>query len=245
MAKTTTKPSDAAKLAKKAKKGTTHLALLLDESGSMEGNVEAVVSSVNEFLHTFEEAETKDSKIKVWLGMFDKQPGEPRVRIKVNGDRVGKVEKLHAQDYRPRGLTPLNDAVIETIEAMDEAVGKDERAFVVILTDGWENASENTAENVSKLIQKRMKRGWAFLYLGANVNAVQAAHQIGLSQQHALQFTSSPTGTRSAVQRTTSRAASYLASDSAEAYAVTASADWNRTKGVVPEEGEEEESDKA
>lgn len=243
MAKTATKQSDAAKLAKKAKKGTTHLALLLDESGSMAHNVEAVVSSVNEFLHTFGEAETKDSKIRVWLGMFDKQPGEPRVRIKVNGDRVGKVQQLGGMDYQPRGLTPLNDAVIETIEAMDEAVGKDERAFVVILTDGYENASENTSENVAKLIQKREKRGWAFLYLGANQNAAQAAQQIGLSQQNALQFTSSPTGTRSAVLRTTSRAASYLASDDSNAYAAEASADWERTKGVVPEEGEEEEKD--
>lgn len=243
MSKTKMKPQgDAAKLAQQAKKGTTHLALLLDESGSMNGNQEAVVTSVNEFLVTFSEAETKRSKIKVWLGKFDYHPGEPRVRIPIDGVRVKDVKHLGPNSYTPRGRTPLNDAVLDTIAEMDKSVKKGERAFVVILTDGLENASEADSEAVASAIQKREKAGWAFLYLGANHNAVQAAANIGLSQQHALQFNSTPKGTSASVRRTTDRAASYLASPDSGAYAMAASADWQATGGKVVEDEDEDQS---
>lgn len=230
----------AAAHAKELKKGTTHLALLLDESGSMNGNQEAVVTSVNEFLHTFAEAETKDAKVRVWLGQFDKHPGAPRVRIEIEGERVGKVPHRQIASYQPRGLTPLYDAVVDTIAAMDKAVGKKERAFVVILTDGYENASENSAETVAALIKKREKDGWAFLYLGANQDVTAVAGDIGLDPIHALTFTSTPKGTSAAVTRTTDRAMAYAASASATDYAALASADHARTGGVVAEDGEEE-----
>lgn len=243
MSKTKTKAEgDAAKLAQKAKKGTTHLALLLDESGSMNGNQEAVITSVNEFLVTFGEAETKRSKIKVWLGMFDWHPGEPRLRIKVDGVRVKDVKQLGPSAYTPRGRTPLNDAVLETIGEMDKSVKKGERAFIVILTDGLENASEAEAEAVARAIKQREKAGWAFLYLGANHNAVAAAQNIGLSKSHALQFNSTPKGTSASVRRTTDRAASYLASSSAEGYALAAAADWQATGGKVVEDDEDKDA---
>lgn len=240
MAKTKTKKqSDASKEAKKLAKqaeGTVHLAFLLDESGSMADLVEQVVSGYNEFLDTFRNS---GGDIFTWLGMFDKHPGVPRVRIKHNGQAIDDVKDLRPKDYNPRGMTPLNDAVIETIEAMDAAVGKDERAFVVILTDGYENASEHTAADVKKVIKKREKAGWAFLYLGANQNAQVAAQAIGLTPESALHFNSTPSGTKGSFLRTTDRAAMYLASPSKAEYDVQASADSASTGGEV-EDAEDE-----
>ncbi len=241
-----TKSSKNAKKASKglagkvSKKGTTHLALLCDESGSMNGNEEAVTGGVNEFVENFKDTE---GDIRVWLGFFDAHPQAPRVRIKLDGEKVTKVKSLTVSDYTPRGMTPLNDAIVDTIEAMDKKVGKKDRAFVVILTDGLENASENSAETVKDLIAAREEQGWAFLYLGANHNAVQSAAAIGLGQQHALQFTSSKKGTSSSMRAATTRSESYLAAaaspDPKAAYSVMATEDSKRRGGVVDEDADE------
>ena len=83
---------------------------------------------------------------------------------------------------------------MDAVGAIDKKLGKQDRAFLVILTDGWENASETDSETVAKLIKQREEDGWAFLYLGANQNAVQAAGNIGLQSHHALKFNSSKKG---------------------------------------------------
>jgi uncharacterized protein YegL len=228
------KKKDAAKAAKKAAKdmeGSVDLVLLCDESGSMGGNEEAVISGVNEFLDSF-----KGKDCRVTIGMFDKSGSEPMVRLRNKTTPIGKVKPLTAKDYTPRGTTPLNDAVIETITQVTNR-SKSDRCFMVILTDGFENASEAGPEVVARLIKEREKEGWAFLYLGANHDAGQAASRIGIRRPgSAYAFTSSRVGTQSAMLAGTGQAQNYFATRDAAEFDASREVLAAATGGVILED---------
>lgn len=223
--------NDAGKQAKKLAKGTqSHLVLLCDESGSMIPNVESVVNGVNEFKHEF-----SDKDVRITLAMFDHHPGEDRTRIKWNDKKVNSCKDLTASDYKPRGLTPLYDAIIDVIDSLDNKLSNDETALVIILTDGLENRSEHSEEDVKKLIKKREKQGWKFLYLGANQEATKVAAGIGLSGKgQSFNFTSSPVGTKSVLRSATHLAGTYTQDPSQ--YEVQAQAMAKATGSTIAEE---------
>ena len=240
MAKTETDAKKAAaKMASKAS-GTTHLAILVDESFSMNPNQEAVVSGVAEFVDPFQK---QAGTIRFWLGYFDDYPGEDKVRIVSDGKKIGKIDKTIASGYRPRGNTPLNDAIAYTIKQMDKRVEKGDKVLVVILTDGLENASEMSTTECKALIAKFEKREeWAFLYLGANQHSETTAASLGLSKQgHAHNFAATRRGTSSALRSAANNASMrHLASDKSE-YEALASADYARTGGVIAEDDGDDE----
>jgi hypothetical protein len=239
MAKTATKTDSRKEANKAAKKfsgaGRLHLAALIDESGSMRGNEEAVTSGYNEFLHAFKGS---DNDVRAWLALFDDHAGDDKVRIKYDGKKLDKI-KFGVEDYRPRGMTPLNDAIIYTIKAMDDKVGDGEKVFVIILTDGLENASETSQADVAKLIKKREKAGWGFLYLGAKHNSAQVAKDLGFSQGQAMDWSGTAKGTSASMKRSASRAQSYAASLDHASYLSVAVADSALTGGKVEEDEDE------
>lgn len=220
------KQADSKKAAAKAaklSKGVVHLAILVDESGSMQYRQEAVVTGVNEFIHSFRESK---GKVTATLSFFDEHPGEPRVRLKYVDKPIAKIKDLTVEDYTPRGMTPLNDAVLETIAAMDKRIAKKERAFIVIITDGQENASESSAEAVQKAIASREADGWAFMYLGTGEASHAAAAGLGIRKKgSSLLFAGSAQGTGTAFA---------AAGRTASSYAVAASPDaFDKTRGLV------------
>jgi len=234
MATTEKDAKKAAKNLKGSKTGTTHLAILVDESGSMSGNQEAVVTGVNEFLETF--ADKK--KVRFWCGFFDYNPGSPRLRVKADHLKIGDVPKLGIDSYRPRGGTPLNDSIADTITALEPKVKKGDKALVVIITDGYENASEMSTEDTKKLIEKyEKKEEWAFLYLGANQHAETSAAALGLNKRgHAHNFTSSPKGTSNTFRSTAHLAGVRMAAPDKLAYEAGAQALYDATGGVIAED---------
>lgn len=232
----TTKAKDPAKAAKKmaAKaQGTVDLVLLCDESGSMGGKVEAVVSGVNEFLDSF-----KDKDCRVTVAMFDKHPGEARCRVKVKAKDIAKVKALTAKDYNPRGLTPLNDAILDVIGMLDDR--KPERVFFCCLTDGMENASEADSETVAKAIRKRERKGWAFLYLGTGHDAHAAAAVTGMGAQgQSFNYNNSSAGTKKALRSASGLAQAYYASPDSASYMAKASALAASTGGKLDDDDDE------
>jgi uncharacterized protein YegL len=159
---------------------TVHLGLLIDESGSMTGNEPAVIGGLNEFIESLR-ADEAEASVRVTLSMFDLHANDPVVRPRYKAIPLAEVAPLGPGDYRPRGATPLNDAVVKTIRGMSRAVKKGHRAMLVILTDGLENASETVSREVRKLIHRKEKAGWEFIYLGANQDAWAESQKIGLA----------------------------------------------------------------
>jgi len=75
-------------------------------------------------------------------------------------------------------MTPLYDAIAETIRATDEVVAREKatRVFLVLQTDGGENASRDFAggpgrKKVAAMLEERKKRGWQIVFLAADLGA--------------------------------------------------------------------------
>ena len=143
-----------------------NVAFLLDESGSMGSTQDEVISGYNKYI-----ASVKD--VKFTLTMFN----GAGVTVVHDAVSIKKVPKLTEKTYSPGYTTPLLDAIGTTIKS----IGKKKKVLFVIFTDGYENSSrEYTKEIVEKLIKKRTKRGWQFMFLGADLSGIQSAAEMGI-----------------------------------------------------------------
>jgi uncharacterized protein YegL len=190
-------------------KTVLHVGLLLDESGSMTGMEPAVIGGVNEFVEKLR-AEEAETRVSATLGCFDRHAHDPVVRYAYAGIPLEEVDVLGSEFYRPRGATPLNDAVLGTIRKIDEAKEDGDRAILVILTDGLENASETSSRYVGKLISDKEAEGWEFIYLGANQDSWADSGQIAVQARgRKFDYEASSEGTRSALRHSAARVKRY------------------------------------
>lgn len=155
--------------------------MLLDESGSMAPNQGEVIVGINGYVADL--ADTNPDAV-VTLSMFDLHPGAPTVRVYCDGVAPSVFDPLSSTTYRPRGMTPLWDAIgatIKTMEAWIDANGKERTVLFVIQTDGHENSSrEWTKKQVTDLIAWKEGEGWKFVFLGADMSQAAAEQQAAL-----------------------------------------------------------------
>lgn len=166
------------------KKGLTELVFILDRSGSMEGLEEDTIGGFNSML---KKQKKQAGEANVTTVLFDDE-------IDIIHDRfpLSAVKNLTSSDYYVRGCTALLDAVGSTVKKVENIQKrlpeelKAENVIFVITTDGLENASqEYTSNMVKKLIEKNQKKGWQFIFLGANMDAVSEAKKIGIPMNRA------------------------------------------------------------
>lgn len=173
----------------------TMIALILDRSGSMGGRENDVVGGVNSFIA---EQQKLPDPATIAMVRFDTGPAE-RFRPMAT---LAECKPLERNEYQPRGGTALLDAVGQTITALDEDWKREqpERCICVIVTDGEENSSsEYKKEQIKQMIQARQDSGkWAFIYLGANVDAFYEASSMGVSAANTAGYRSTSAGTASA-----------------------------------------------
>ena len=169
------------------KKGLTELVFILDRSGSMSGLESDTIGGFNGML---QKQKKEEGEANVTTVLFDDQ-------IELVHDRfpIDIVEPLTNKDYYVRGCTALLDAVgstVKKVENIQERLPEEmkaEKVIFVITTDGAENASqEYTVNMVKKMIEKNQERGWQFLFLGANIDAVEEAGKIGIRSTHAVSY---------------------------------------------------------
>lgn len=153
----------------------THVAFILDMSGSMSNIKSATMEGTSAYIRTLRE-ETPDARFS--LTIFD-----TIIEEWITDERVSvlKPDKV-IEKYKPRDLTALLDAIGVTVNSLRKRVKKEDKAVVVIMTDGYENAStEFTSDQINKLISKLTKKGnWTFVYLGANVDSFAVAKSLGV-----------------------------------------------------------------
>lgn len=232
------------KTKRSSKKGspTTRIAFLVDESGSMGGQEAAVIDGMNEFVSSLlaDRELTEDAKILASVGMFDR-PGSSSVsqevvRFKFQDQPLETVRELTLEDYSPRGGTPLNDAIAETIEMLGGASGSSDKVMIVVMTDGMENSSHTPSARVREMIASREESGWAFIYLGADLDAWAGSRDLGLST-HGKSFNVSK-GARgvSSTMRSTASAAALYASSTPEEYSLTMNEASKKSRAEIPED---------
>lgn len=170
----------------------TEIIFLLDRSGSMAGLEGDTIGGFNAFI---EKQNKLPGRTMLTTVLFDNQ-------YEVLWDGIDAAEiKLTEKNYFVRGSTALLDAVGKTIvNVRRRLTGKNgasaHRVIFVITTDGMENSSrEFTHKKVKELIHhQREHHDWEFIFMGANMDAVQEAEDIGISRESAHHFEASHTG---------------------------------------------------
>lgn len=174
------------------KKNLTEMVFVLDRSGSMSGLAADTIGGFNELI---EKQKKIEGDAYVTTVLFDHE-------YEVLHDHValGEVAPLTDKEYFARGSTALLDAVGRTIDSVGARLAaapeeeRPEHVVFVITTDGRENSSrEYTAKQVREMVEhQQQKYSWQFVFLGANMDAVSEARNLGISAKYAADFT--PTG---------------------------------------------------
>ena len=116
---------------------------------------------------------------------------------------VGDVKKLTDKEYFVRGCTALLDAVgsaidhIGTVHKYAREEDRPAKTLFVITTDGLENASRRYSfADVKRMIERQKEKyNWEFLFLGANIDAIEVAGQMGISRDRAADYVCDEEGT--------------------------------------------------
>ena len=177
------------------KKNLTELVFILDKSGSMSGLEKDTIGGFNSML---EQQRKVDGECVITTVLFDN-------RYELLHDRIDirAVQPMTEQEYFVGGSTALLDAIGKTIHkigTVQKNTAEDYRAekvMFVIITDGEENASRYfSSAQIRQMIQRQKKRyGWEFIFLGANIDAVETAGRFGIDADRAVDYVPDGEGT--------------------------------------------------
>ena len=178
------------------KKGLTEIVFILDRSGSMAGLEKDTIGGYNSMLKK-QKKEEGDAIISTIL--FD-----DKAEILHNRKDLYDVRSITDKDYYVGGCTALLDAVgsaiqrIGNIQKNTPAAERPEKTLFIITTDGMENASmEYSYSKVKKMVEEKKKKyHWEFIFLGANIDAVEVAGRFGVAKNRAVRYECDSAGTQ-------------------------------------------------
>lgn len=178
------------------KTNITEIVMLIDCSGSMAPLREDTVGGFNSFI---EEQKQLPGKALFSCVLFNHE-----AKLIHNRADIRAVRPMQLSDYHTYGSTALLDALGAAIDRtvasqkrMPEALRADRVVFAII-TDGMENSSHvYNIRQIRAMIEKEQSRyGWEFLFLGANIDAVNTAASYGIHADHAVEYRADGDGTR-------------------------------------------------
>lgn len=164
---------------------TTLVAFLLDRTGSMESVKAQTIAGFNAYLAGLQ---GEDADISFSLIQFD----SASIDVLYANAPVATVAPLTDASYQPRASTPLIDAAVKTIRAMEVALAErpgQPKVVVTFQTDGEENCStEHDWIELNLLVKEKIKQGWQFNFLGAGIDAYQQGSRMGLSHEAVVSY---------------------------------------------------------
>lgn len=195
----------------------TELVFILDRSGSMSGLESDTIGGFNAMLKKQKEV---DGVCNITTVLFDNRYTLLHDRLDIRA-----VAPLTEKDYTVGGSTALLDAIGKTIHKIG-AVQKYSRAefradkvLFVIITDGAENSSRHFSPKMVKeqIRHQTEKYGWEFIFLGANIDAVETASRFGIAPERAVDYVPDSRGTALNFEVMSETVASYRACGSVPA----------------------------
>ena len=187
------------------KKNLTELVFILDRSGSMSGLESDTIGGFNAMI---EKQKKQDGECIVSTVLFDDES-------KVIHDRVSleNIKPMTSDDYQVQGCTALIDAIggaihhIGNVHKYARPEDVPENTIFIITTDGQENASHRyTSDRVKMMIERQKEKyDWEFLFIGANIDAVETAKRYGIDRNRAVNYNADAQGT-SVLYETVSKA---------------------------------------
>ena len=173
----------------------TELVFILDRSGSMSGLEADTIGGFNAMI---EKQKKQKGECYVSTVLFDGVSEVLHDRV-----RLSEIKPMTDKDYTVRGCTALLDALggaihhIGNIHKYARPEDVPENTMFVITTDGMENASRKySSEKVKEMIEhEKQKYGWEFLFIGANIDAVETAARYGIGADRAVNYNADKKGT--------------------------------------------------
>ena len=174
------------------------ITIVLDRSGSMAAVADDTIGGFNQFL--------LDQKRAPGDGVLTLVQFDNEYEFVHTAKPLSEVPPLDSATFIPRGMTALLDAIGRAIGETHERLAKMDESqrpgtvIFVILTDGHENASrETTVDTVfQRITEQQEKRGWKFIFLGANQDAIKSAAKLGIGAGSSLTYAHTGGGSRSA-----------------------------------------------
>lgn len=178
------------------RKGLTELVFILDRSGSMSGLEADTIGGFNSMITKQKKGEREAIVSTV---LFDDQAEVLHDRIDID-----KIELMNDQQYYVRGCTALLDAVggaihhIGNVHKYAREEDRPEKTLFIITTDGMENSSRRyDYDRVKNMVERQKERfGWEFIFLGANIDAVEVAGRFGIKANRAVNYECDSEGTK-------------------------------------------------
>lgn len=180
----------------KRENNITELVFILDRSGSMAGLESDTVGGFNAMI---ERQRKQEGDCYVSTVLFDNESEVLHDRV-----RLCDVPPMTDKEYAVRGCTALIDAIglsirhIGNIHKYARPEDVPAHTMFVITTDGMENASRRYgSEQVKRMIRRQKELyGWEFLFIGANIDAVETAARYGIGRDRAVNYRADGEGTR-------------------------------------------------
>ncbi len=178
------------------KNNSTELVFILDRSGSMAGLESDTIGGFNAMI---EKQKKQEGECYVSTVLFDDESRVLHDRVK-----LADIPKMTDDDYTVGGCTALIDAIggaishIGNIHKYARCEDVPAHTMFIITTDGQENASHRyTSEQVKKMIERQKEKyGWEFLFIGANIDAVETAACYGIDKDRAVNYNADQKGTK-------------------------------------------------
>lgn len=173
----------------------TEIVFILDRSGSMRGLESDTIGGFNSMIA---KQQKEEGEAYVSTVLFDDSTDVIHDRVPVR-----EVKELTEEEYYVRGCTALLDAVggairhIGNVHKYAREEDRPAKTLFVITTDGLENASRHYSfRKIKRMIEhQKEKYNWEFLFLGANIDAVEVAGNMGISRDRAANYNCDGVGT--------------------------------------------------
>ena len=177
------------------RKNLTEIVFILDRSGSMSGLEADTIGGFNSMIEKQKKAE---GEALISTVLFDNTSEVIHDRVSVQN-----IKPMTDEDYTVRGCTALLDAIggaihhIGNVHKYARPEDVPEHTIFVITTDGMENASRHYSDReVKQMIKKEEEKyGWEFLFLAANIDAVETAERYGIRRERAANYNATKEGT--------------------------------------------------
>lgn len=191
--------------------------VIIDASGSMHHLTTDTIGNFNSFL--------QEQKAFPGEAVFTLCTFNTDYRLVHDFVKIAGVPDLDKKTYRPDGGTALLDAMGTTIDSVGRklaAMPEDERpskVIFLIITDGHENSSHRySAEQIKSMVEHQKDvYSWEFVFMGANIDAIAAGTNLGISVQNTLNYAPTAAGTHQLYRSISENMSTYRASNSSRA----------------------------
>jgi Mg-chelatase subunit ChlD len=152
--------------------------LLLDRTGSMSTRWLEAVSAVNTYVGALK-GKRGSKGARITLACFDQYEGKTQFDVLRDAVAISAWNVLKVDEVTPRGSTPLLDAMMRLVTIAEKAAP--DKAVLVVMTDGEENASREVKKADVKAALDRVKgKGWQVVFLGVDFDAFSEAGALGV-----------------------------------------------------------------